>query len=52
MAEIFSFGGYGGFIFAAYGATLLGLGGLFLLSWRGYVTAQRAAKQFKDETAQ
>lgn len=41
MGEWFAMGGYAGFIWASYSATLFGLGVLVLLSWREYRNARR-----------
>ncbi len=40
MAEFFAMGGYGIYIWPAYGATTIGLGLAILLTWRAYAKAR------------
>jgi len=44
----FAMGGYAGFIWASYGASVLGLGGLGVLSWRDYLKAQKMISKSGD----
>jgi heme exporter protein D len=41
MNAFFAMGGYAAFIWPAYAATLVGLGGAIVLTWRAYRAAER-----------
>ncbi len=43
MDGLFSFGSYAAYIWFAYGASALGLGGLTFLIWRAYARAKARA---------
>jgi len=45
-------GGYAGFIWPAYGITLIALGGAIALTLRAYVRAKTILSRIKDETTQ
>lgn len=44
-----SMGGYGGFVWPAYGIAALGLVGAWLISWRGLKTREREFEALKRE---
>ncbi len=46
MADWLSMGGYGGFIWPAYGLSVAALVGLTIWSWRDYFSAKRRAQSF------
>ncbi len=48
MAEWFFMGGYGAFVWPAYGLSILALAGLSFWSWRTYLTAKRRAREFEE----
>ncbi len=49
MAEWFAMGGYAGFIWPVYGATVIALVGLAVWSWRDYRRAKAAAPSSRDD---
>lgn len=44
MDGLFSFGSYAAYIWFAYGASALGLGGLTFVIWRAYARAKARAR--------
>ena len=49
MGELISMGGYGGYIWSAYGLSTVALAGLTLLSWRDHRIAKRRARELDAE---
>jgi len=40
MSALLDMGGYGGFVWPAYGVTLIGLGAIIIFTWRAYQRAK------------
>lgn len=51
MDEIFSFGPYGAYIWAAYGLSALGLGALTVFSWRAHAKAKARIRALERNAA-
>ncbi len=48
MDGLFQFGEYAGYVWSAYGISLLGLAVLTAVSWRAYAAAKRRAGSLGD----
>jgi heme exporter protein CcmD len=52
MTQFFEMGGYGAFVWSAYGVTALGLGAAVVLTFRAYFRAKRMASQPGDRNTE
>ncbi len=48
MAEWFSMGGYGGYVWSAYGISFVVLAALIFKSWRDYLSAKRRVRELGE----
>jgi heme exporter protein CcmD len=49
MTQFFAMGGYGAFVWSAYGVTALGLGAAIVLTLRAYFRAKRMSSRPGDK---
>jgi heme exporter protein CcmD len=52
MRQFLEMGGYGAFVWPAYGITALGLGGAILLTFRAYSRAMRLFARLGDRNTE
>lgn len=49
MAHFLAMGGYAGFVWPAYGASLIGIAGILFVTLRDYGRAKRRLKQLETD---
>jgi heme exporter protein D len=49
MSDFFAMGGYAAYVWPAYVATLIGLGGAIVLTWRGWNNAQKKLRALEQQ---